>query len=59
MPFFKALLFLGAGSVSHALAGELDIRKMGGLYKKMPITHITFLSATLAISGIIPFAGFF
>ncbi len=57
--FFKALLFLGAGSVSHALAGELDIRKMGGLYKKMPITHITFLSATLAISGIIPFAGFF
>ncbi|WP_461832913.1 NADH-quinone oxidoreductase subunit L [Desulfothermus sp.] len=57
--FFKALLFLGAGSVSHALAGELDIRKMGGLYKKLPITHITFLSATLAISGIIPFAGFF
>lgn len=57
--FFKALLFLGAGSVSHALAGELDIRKMGGLYKKMPLTHITFLSATLAISGIIPFAGFF
>jgi len=57
--FFKALLFLGAGSVSHALAGELDIRKMGNLYKKMPITHITFLSATLAIAGIIPFAGFF
>ncbi len=57
--FFKALLFLCAGSVSHALAGELDIRKMGNLHKKMPITHITFLSATLAISGIIPFAGFF
>ncbi len=57
--FFKALLFLGAGSVSHALAGELDIRKMGNLYKKMPITYITFLSATLAIAGIVPFAGFF
>ena len=57
--FFKALLFLGAGSVSHALAGELDIRKMGDLYKKIPITYITFLSATLAIAGIVPFAGFF
>lgn len=57
--FFKALLFLGAGSVSHALDGELDIRKMGDLHKKIPITHTTFLIATLAIAGIFPFAGFF
>jgi NADH-quinone oxidoreductase subunit L len=57
--FFKALLFLGAGSVIHGLEGEQDIRKMGGLRKKMPITFITFLLATLAISGIPPFAGFF
>jgi NADH-quinone oxidoreductase subunit L len=57
--FFKALLFLGAGSVIHAMSGEQDIRKMGGLRKKMPVTYWTFLAATLAISGIPPFSGFF
>jgi NADH-quinone oxidoreductase subunit L len=57
--FFKALLFLGAGSVIHAMGGEQDIRRMGGLKKALPVTHITFLIATLAISGIPPFAGFF
>lgn len=57
--FFKALLFLGAGSVIHAMGGEQDIRKMGGLRKKMPVTYFTFLAATLAISGIPPFSGFF
>lgn len=57
--FFKALLFLGAGSVIHAMSGEQDIRRMGGLKKALPITHLTFLIATLAISGIPPFSGFF
>ncbi|MGI8633907.1 MAG: NADH-quinone oxidoreductase subunit L [Segetibacter sp.] len=57
--FFKALLFLGAGSVIHAMGNEQDIRMMGGLKKYMPITHITFLLACLAISGIPPFSGFF
>ena len=57
--FFKALLFLGAGSIIHALSGEQDIRKMGGLKKKLPITFLTFLIATLAISGFPPFSGFF
>ncbi len=57
--FFKACLFLGSGSVIHALHGEQDIRKMGGLRKWMPITFITFLLSSLAISGIFPFAGFF
>lgn len=57
--FFKALLFLGAGSVIHAMGGEQDIRKMGGLMKKLPVTFITFILATLAISGIPPLAGFF
>ncbi|MEO0202188.1 MAG: NADH-quinone oxidoreductase subunit L [candidate division WOR-3 bacterium] len=57
--FFKALLFLGAGSVMHALKDNLDIRLMGGLYKKMKITWITFLIGSLALSGIFPFAGFF
>ena len=57
--FFKALLFLGAGSVIHAMGGEQDIRKMGGLKRKMPATYLTFLAATLAISGIPPFSGFF
>lgn len=57
--FFKALLFLGAGSVMHALQGELDIRKMGGLKRYMPVTYGTFLIAALAISGIPPLAGFF
>ncbi|CAA9215131.1 MAG: NADH-ubiquinone oxidoreductase chain L [uncultured Adhaeribacter sp.] len=57
--FFKALLFLGAGSVIHAMSGEQDIRMMGGLRKKLPITFLTFFIGTLAISGIPPFAGFF
>jgi len=57
--FFKALLFLGAGSVIHAVSGEQDMRNMGGLRKKLPVTFITMLIATLAISGIPPFAGFF
>ncbi len=57
--FFKALLFLGAGSVIHGLHGEQDIRNMGGMRKKMPVTYATFLVATLAIAGIFPFAGFF
>src|SRR6266581_1137244 len=57
--FFKALLFLAAGSVIHALSGEQDIRKMGGLERHIPWTHGTFLIATLAISGIVPFSGFF
>jgi NADH-quinone oxidoreductase subunit L len=57
--FFKALLFLGAGAVMHALAGETDMRKMGGLRKKMPITGWTFMAGWLAICGVIPFAGFF
>ena len=56
--FFKACLFLGSGSVIHALHGEQDMRKMGGLRKAMPITFITMLIASLAISGIFPFAGF-
>ncbi len=56
--FFKALLFLGAGAVIHALAGEQDMRQMGGLWKRLPITAWTFLAATLAISGIPPLAGF-
>ena len=57
--FFKALLFLGAGSVIHALGGEQDMRKMGGLRKNIPITFWTMSVATLAIAGIPPFAGFF
>jgi NADH-quinone oxidoreductase subunit L len=57
--FFKALLFLGAGSVIHGLGGEQDITKMGGLKSKMPVTFATFMTATLAISGIVPLAGFF
>lgn len=57
--FFKALLFLGAGSVIHSLSGEQDLRHMGGLRKAMPITFITLLAASLAISGIPPFAGYF
>jgi NADH-quinone oxidoreductase subunit L len=57
--FFKALLFLGAGSVIHAMHHEQDIRKMGGLKKKLPITHITFLIGCLAIAGIPPLSGFF
>lgn len=57
--FFKALLFLGSGSVIHAVSGQQDIRYMGGLRKKLPITYITFLIGCLAIAGIAPFAGFF
>jgi NADH-quinone oxidoreductase subunit L len=56
--FFKALLFLSAGSVIHALSGEQDIRKMGGLHNKIPTTHKVFLIGTLAIAGIPPLAGF-
>lgn len=56
--FFKACLFLGSGSVIHALHGEQDMRKMGGLKKAMPITFITMLVSSLAIAGIFPFAGF-
>ena len=57
--FFKALLFLGAGSVIHAMGGEQDIRKMGGLKGKIKITFITMFIGTIAISGIPPFSGFF
>ena len=57
--FFKACLFLGAGSVIHAMSGEQDIRKMGGLRKALPVTFSTFLIATIAIAGIPPLSGFF
>ena len=57
--FFKACLFLGSGSVIHALSGEQDIRRMGGLAKKIPVTFATFAIATAAIAGIPPLAGFF
>ncbi|AMR31158.1 NADH-quinone oxidoreductase subunit L [Mucilaginibacter sp. PAMC 26640] len=57
--FFKALLFLGAGSVIHAMGGEQDMRKMGGLKGKIKITFITMLVGTIAIAGIPPFSGFF
>lgn len=56
--FFKALLFLGAGAVIHALGGEQDMRKMGGLWGPLRVTGVLFLIASLAISGIFPFAGF-
>ncbi|WP_333627275.1 NADH-quinone oxidoreductase subunit L [Sphingobacterium siyangense] len=57
--FFKALLFLGAGSVIHGMSEEQDMRKMGGLKKAMPITYLTMLMGTIAIAGIPPFSGFF
>jgi NADH-quinone oxidoreductase subunit L len=57
--FFKALLFLCAGSVIHAMSGEQDIRRMGGLKKFLPVTHFTFLAGTLAIAGAPPFSGYF
>src|SRR3954466_5017179 len=57
--FFKALLFLGSGSVIHAMGGEQDMRKMGGLRKHLPTTYKTFVIGSLAIAGIPPFAGFF
>jgi NADH-quinone oxidoreductase subunit L len=57
--FFKALLFLCSGSVIHAMAGEQDMRNMGGLKKYLPVTYVTMLIGTLAIAGLPPFAGFF
>ena len=57
--FFKALLFLGAGSVIHAMSGEQEMTKMGGLAKHLPVTYRTFLIATIAIAGVPPLAGFF
>jgi NADH-quinone oxidoreductase subunit L len=57
--FFKALLFLGSGAVIHALAGEQDLRRMGGLKKDLPLTYWTFLIGAIAISGVPGFAGFF
>jgi NADH-quinone oxidoreductase subunit L len=57
--FFKACLFLGSGAVIHALGGEQDVRRMGGLASRLPVTYRTFLVATLALSGIPPLAGFF
>src|SRR5690606_30842039 len=57
--FFKALLFLGAGSVIHAMSDEQDMRSMGGLRKHLPITYVTMLIATIAIAGIPPLSGFF
>jgi NADH-quinone oxidoreductase subunit L len=57
--FFKACLFLGAGSVIHAMSGEQDIRRMGGLARKIPVTFFTFAIATAAIAGLPPLAGFF
>ncbi|MBN2477331.1 MAG: NADH-quinone oxidoreductase subunit L [Pirellulales bacterium] len=56
--FFKALLFLGAGSVMHAMGGVIDVRRFGGLRRLMPTTHWTFLFGCLALAGIVPFAGF-
>jgi NADH-quinone oxidoreductase subunit L len=56
--FFKALLFLGAGSVIHAMSGDQDMRTMGGLRKKMPITFITMGAGWLALAGVFPFSGF-
>ncbi|MBK1441154.1 NADH-quinone oxidoreductase subunit L [Parapedobacter sp. ISTM3] len=57
--FFKALLFLGAGSVIHAMSNEQDMRSMGGLKKQLPITYLTMLIGTIAIAGIPPLSGFF
>jgi len=57
--FFKGLLFLGAGSVIHAMSGEQDMRHMGGLRKKIPVTYWTFVLACIAIAGVPPFSGFF
>jgi NADH-quinone oxidoreductase subunit L len=56
--FFKSLLFLGAGSVMHAMGGVIDIRRFGGLRRRMPVTHWTFLIGCLAMAGVLPFAGF-
>jgi NADH-quinone oxidoreductase subunit L len=57
--FFKALLFLGAGSVIHAMSNEQDMRNMGGLRKKLPVTFLTMMIGTIAIAGLPPFSGFF
>src|SRR5207244_4410732 len=57
--FFKALLFLGSGAVIHALAGEQDMRKMGGLRKALPLTYWTFVIGAVAIAGVPPLAGFY
>src|SRR5690606_11035682 len=57
--FFKALLFLGSGSVIHAQGGEQDMRRMGGLKARLPVTYWTFLIGTLALAGVPPLAGFF
>jgi NADH-quinone oxidoreductase subunit L len=57
--FFKALLFLGAGSVMHAMGGVIDMRRFGGLRRIMPVTAMTFLVGALALAGVAPFAGFF
>ena len=59
MHFFKALLFLSAGSVIHAVNNEQDIRKMGGLCSHIPFTYVAMLIGSLALSGIVPFAGFY
>ena len=56
--FFKALLFFGAGSVMHAMGGEIDMRQFGGLRRKLPITHWTFAVGCLALAGVVPLAGF-
>src|SRR5690242_21061477 len=57
--FFKALLFLGSGSVIHALAGEQDMRKMGGLWRLIPVTYVLMWIGNLALAGIWPFAGYY
>jgi NADH-quinone oxidoreductase subunit L len=57
--FFKALLFLGAGSVIHALSDEQDLRKMGGIWKKIPATYVMMWIGSLALAGVFPFAGFY
>ena len=56
--FFKALLFLAAGSVMHAMGGVIDITRLGGLRRRLPVTHLTFLVGCLALAGVVPFAGF-
>src|SRR5262249_34846675 len=57
--FFKALLFLGAGSVIHAMSGEQDMRKMGGIWKKIPVTYIYMWLGSLALAGVPFFAGYY
>jgi NADH-quinone oxidoreductase subunit L len=57
--FFKALLFLGAGAVIHAMSDEQDMRKMGGLWKKIPLTYVMMWAGSLALAGVFPFAGFY